>query len=665
MIGSLVSYIMKPRWLHAAKHWSGGGLESGADVTVVKKHLRWYEKRGDWASYGALNVAATGAAWPRGRCHESGMLGGPRCERCGAPTEDSVHTIWECEANNSIEDKIMDATKGLQKVALKHARATPCLWTRGIIPEELVKVEPPPTHTETIMVGDPLEWQFDGMRIIFLDGSGGKHSSDSRLRRCGWGVAVMNFDDPTNPQLTVGACGGLAGSPQTAPRAEIVAAAMGLQLQAPGGGVVLVSDNKAFVDGSRKKKEHTLAGGNGDVWQLYWEQVEKHGGRVMVVKTKSHESSLALWSGFQPLWMYAGNAFADRLANRGAEAIQLSSGEITNVQAQRGRAWKIQARIAAVYKAIGESSKQARPMGANDGQVDLDDADEVRPAQATRERVQRPSILQLAENSKHRVVVGKGRWSCSRCAQHCKGRGLRTWLASTCVPLAARRAMAAYLRLPKTSNSVELGNDEHASSSAGSATAVAPQDVSGRRSFLGETSHVPFGINHDEPALAQIWPNDEDEDVFGHVNLGFDDAGDGGGIFLGSTRTQDELTAEEQPSEDADRSLGGQPHAAQAEMAGFVPRRDVRIGRRLAHPSHTIYFKRGIFVCLRCAAYAILKGVRLLQPCPGQASTGAYMLDRIARGLTPWPKLQWPLADSQAASEGILACSADLELQLR
>ena len=47
------------------------------------------------------------------------------------------------------------------------------------------------------------------------------------------------------------------------------------------------------------------------------------GAARMVVKVKSHESELSLWSGHQQVGMYAGDAFADNLAVKEVESYLL------------------------------------------------------------------------------------------------------------------------------------------------------------------------------------------------------------------------------------------------------------------------------------------------------------------------------------------------------
>eukprot|EP00974_Lingulodinium_polyedra_P099677 9655427-Lingulodinium_polyedra.AAC.1 len=58
--------------------------------------------------------------------------------------------------------------------------------------------------------------------IAASDGSGGHHSSDHRLRRCGWGAAIVHR---ATLRVLGQAWGPLEGPRQSVPRAELAGAA--------------------------------------------------------------------------------------------------------------------------------------------------------------------------------------------------------------------------------------------------------------------------------------------------------------------------------------------------------------------------------------------------------------------------------------------------------
>ena len=59
--------IMSVHWGGAATHCDCARLENGCDLSIVKQHLRFFEKCENQTMYGALMTAATGACWFKAR----------------------------------------------------------------------------------------------------------------------------------------------------------------------------------------------------------------------------------------------------------------------------------------------------------------------------------------------------------------------------------------------------------------------------------------------------------------------------------------------------------------------------------------------------------------------------------------------------------------------
>ena len=55
------------------------------------------------------------------------------------------------------------------------------------------------------------EWSRKYCLHVFLDGTGGSFTSDPVLRRCGWGVAVLDFTVVSSPSMVFWRSGGLPG----------------------------------------------------------------------------------------------------------------------------------------------------------------------------------------------------------------------------------------------------------------------------------------------------------------------------------------------------------------------------------------------------------------------------------------------------------------------
>ena len=77
--------------------------------------------------------------------------------------------------------------------------------------------------------------------------------------------------------------------------------------------LVSVSDNEYFVATARKGRAHPVEQCC-DLWHQFWDAVERHAAAFLILKVKSHVCERSLWSGHQPIWMFAGSEFADRLA---------------------------------------------------------------------------------------------------------------------------------------------------------------------------------------------------------------------------------------------------------------------------------------------------------------------------------------------------------------
>eukprot|EP00969_Alexandrium_andersonii_P025681 1121389-Alexandrium_andersonii.AAC.1 len=78
---------------------------------------------------------------------------------------------------------------------------------------------------------------------FYLDGSGGRHTADPRVRRCGWScVCTKGHGEGTNLDFAV--LGTLEGWRQTVPRAELQAAVYAASITR--GGLLLMTDCQYF-----------------------------------------------------------------------------------------------------------------------------------------------------------------------------------------------------------------------------------------------------------------------------------------------------------------------------------------------------------------------------------------------------------------------------------
>ena len=94
-----------------ANHWSGAGLENGADFAGALKHIAWLHQRDTVGDAEFLQTIVTGATWPRARLCSQGVKSCSMCERCGMAPEIDLHWYYDCPANDLIDDRITNETK--------------------------------------------------------------------------------------------------------------------------------------------------------------------------------------------------------------------------------------------------------------------------------------------------------------------------------------------------------------------------------------------------------------------------------------------------------------------------------------------------------------------------------------------------------------------------
>ena len=115
----------------------------------------------------------------------SGRYSSSLCPRCGLKEESSFHQLWECRANEEIPGVKLELLLG----AREHHQEAPCFWLRGLPP--LWWTYPHctrPVRGQPNFTGCSPQEQFQvepAMVLAATDGSGGLHSADPRVRRCG------------------------------------------------------------------------------------------------------------------------------------------------------------------------------------------------------------------------------------------------------------------------------------------------------------------------------------------------------------------------------------------------------------------------------------------------------------------------------------------------
>ena len=126
-------------------------------------------------------------------------------------------------------------------------------------------------------------WELPPFLRVGTDGTGGKHTSEPRLRRCAWAAVVLC------PALSqIGSITGLLTGPrQTVPRAELWG---GIQTLARANDAldVELGIDASYVTKGVRSRDRLLQGDNGDLWSVFDKLIEGHSGKTTVFKVISH-----------------------------------------------------------------------------------------------------------------------------------------------------------------------------------------------------------------------------------------------------------------------------------------------------------------------------------------------------------------------------------------
>jgi ribonuclease HI len=247
--------------------------------------------------------------------------------------------------------------------------------------------------------------------VIGTDGSGGPHSAEPRLRRCGWGFVVLDH----NLETIATGQGPLHYHKQTVPLSELEA--VKVAVLSTQGNITVVIDNAVIVRGIRKGP-HAKHRFNTHAWKLFWECVGD--GVVTAVKVKSHQTAEAARDAGVEHQHWLANHLADQLADEAALSAQLPAQDIIAVQQEDRRAREVQEHLRAVAFAVA----QAAPLLYGPS-TRLERAQEAR----ARAQDRRAALEAALATTQHRWCAVSGR--CLTClrgpAQSCtKGAFLRT-----------------------------------------------------------------------------------------------------------------------------------------------------------------------------------------------------------------------------------------------
>ena len=249
--------------------------------------------------------------------------GSTACPRCGKLEADALHEYWECPANSDISDLAVQKTQIHITQAYYESAHFPCLWLRGILPTSLVIHIPAcaeyDRQSHTYNTEPPVTIWPGGQ--YFGDGSGGEHTSDPYLRRCGVGLAC--YDDGNNLLFQWKAP--LYGEIQTVFRAEMLALFVCVSHVVPGAVVTSYTDNLGVANAYHKGRAHCHTCINQDLLRKIFSYVGINYIALTVLWMPSHLNTEPNKNrpSFVTTFHVEGNDRADKLAAEAASSNQV------------------------------------------------------------------------------------------------------------------------------------------------------------------------------------------------------------------------------------------------------------------------------------------------------------------------------------------------------
>ena len=342
-------------WKKASSYTYGPGLEGTPDLHTPMKKLRDLED--DPQRWGTMYSIFTISYWTRSRKFEAGYIESPTCPYCLGPPETAYHRFWECPCFRKLPAVI--ASGDLEHMA-KTAITSPndefpayeALWLRGIPPRLPYPLEPPIEEPYIVSHGS-LDWVKDylGWIWVFGDGSGGKHASDPRICRAGWGLAVYIEVDGKRT-LVYTAYGPLPGEEQTNNRAEVLAllAFIAIFKDIPTTMCVFNTDSKYVISALHKLVRGEYPETNTDLFNPL--SITGRADHLLVNHVFSHLLEIDEEAGHITYRQRIGNKMADELAEKGAALHEVSADYVARLEEWDDRAIRTQTRLLAIQREV-------------------------------------------------------------------------------------------------------------------------------------------------------------------------------------------------------------------------------------------------------------------------------------------------------------------------
>ena len=307
--------------------------------------MRRLESTKQFTNLNLMMCIATGSSWSEERLAKAGKKGSPVCYRCGEAGITDWHTYWECPV--SMVPEIACSQHLVPWTPHMRERWGETFWLRGLVQQSLTSYDinggtevfclrfddcgkplryaKYPTWQEAVGSNLDLDFSLEHLHA-FTDGSGGKGSSDRRLRACGWAAVFMRSPFA----LGVAFWGELPGTVQTVPRAELAGAHFAITLAAGLGCTVLrlaVYTDCSLVSrgiaGGRLKslQSPSLA----SAWAALWLTRDTASFVLEGVKVRAHMDTDPKGHVQEPRYTF-GNMLADTFAGLGACYLERTAG---------------------------------------------------------------------------------------------------------------------------------------------------------------------------------------------------------------------------------------------------------------------------------------------------------------------------------------------------
>jgi hypothetical protein len=108
---TLYKWYTIPDLLRAERHFDARGIANGIDFETTLSLIRSFNKPEHYAFKCTLETILTGALWTAFRFHESNPEHNPMCPRCNQSIEDTLHLLWLCPCNPTLDSENIKNTQ--------------------------------------------------------------------------------------------------------------------------------------------------------------------------------------------------------------------------------------------------------------------------------------------------------------------------------------------------------------------------------------------------------------------------------------------------------------------------------------------------------------------------------------------------------------------------